>query len=858
MLHLLVFKTAIGQEILPDSIQNSVDTSIVSNQNPFDTVQIEFKDDELKAPVKYEATDSIVYDIENEMLYLYGNASMDYQQTNVKSERVTFDWKTQTLSAEGVDSAGKKVGKPILTQEGSIYDANKMEYNFKTQKGKVYDAITEQDGAYIHSAVVKKNERNEWLSYKTKYTTCNNKEHPHFYIAARRAKIIPNKLMVSGAADLVVSGVNTPLLLPFAMFPLQKGRRSGIILPKPTQVNNTFGLADFGYYWAVNDNLSLQFTSDVILDGTFQISLLSNYIKRYRYGGNLMFSYRRVAPSEPYKANAKAGNEFKFNWNFNLDNKASKNNSFSANVNVLSGSYESSQLLQNRNIYKTISTSHVNYIRTFNGKPFTFTAGARVNQNLHTKKVDLDFPELQFSANSIKPFKSKISSSKPKFYEKIRFNYNAFAKASVSTFDSLFFTEQVLQDINYGINQTATINATYSLFKYFNITPSFNYNEQWFFRQENIDYEEHYVATTDTTYDTLYTKSTFVDDFFARRNFSAGISLNTTLTGIYTFKKGKVKAIKHLVRPTIGYNYNPDFKAKMWGYYNSYYNEHLGKTVEYNQFTNKQAYGGNASAESNSISFSIDNTIEMKVKTPKDTVNRYKKVLLLKSLRIGSSYNFAADSFQLAPITISATTTILKGLFGLTATARYDIYSVDKQNNRINKTYWETDKKPLRFKTLNITANINLRGKSKNKNSITQSEYSTEEEREFIVNNPYLYYDFNIPWSLRLGYHMTLNNGIAGNKDKAQWTGTTLSLNGDINITPKWKVAVVTGYQFDKKQFSLTRFTLLRNLHCWEMSLNWQAYPTQTFQFEIRAKSALLQDLKLTRKNLSPLPSGTF
>ena len=225
---------------------------------PFDTVDINMQDDDIQSPVHYKALDSIVYDVENKMLYLYGNGEMKYDQTEVNAERVTFDWNTQTLAAEGIDSLGKSVGTPILVQDGTTYESKKMEYNFRTTKGKIYDVVTEDNGAFIHSEIVKKQADNSWLSYKAKYTTCNDKEHPHFYIQSRKAKIIPDKVMVSGPANLIISGINTPLALPFAIFPISAGRRSGIIMPRYGTDFSTgaFYLEQGGYYWAANDYLS--------------------------------------------------------------------------------------------------------------------------------------------------------------------------------------------------------------------------------------------------------------------------------------------------------------------------------------------------------------------------------------------------------------------------------------------------------------------------------------------------------------------------------------------------------------------------------------------------------------------------
>ena len=846
-----------AQDTLPIFSSNdslSQDTfKTVKNSNPYDTVSLVYKDDDIKEPVTYKATDSIVYDIENNMLYLYGDSEMDYDGTKINSELVTFDWTTQTLSANGVDSSGKKIGTPVLVQDGQIYEAQKMEFNFRTKKGRIYDVVTETNGAFIHSEIVDKTANNEWLSYKTKYTTCNDKEHPHFYIQARRAKIIPDKLMVSGMADLVVSGINTPLALPFAMFPLQKGRRSGLVIPKFGAAGDFFTAREGGYFWAVNDYLSLEFLGEIITDGTFGVKINSDYNKLYKYSGSVGVSYRRVMPSDPIKNPAAVQNDFDFTWNHIMNTKADPNNNFSAYVKISSNTYNRNQVVQTNAILESINSSNINYVRRFNGKPFTLALSARFDQSLKTHAFNVTLPEATFTLNKITPFKSKISSTKKKFYEKIGFTYQAKALAKISTTDTTIFTAQTLESLRYGIDQKIGIDATYSLFKYFNITPSFNYNEQWLFKKEEINYGENYVYSGDSIIDTLSTFSLYKNDFYAVRNFSANLAVNTKLTGIYNFKKGNVKAIRHVLTPTIAYQYRPDFSKPVWNYYDNYYDEEKNEFVDYNRFQNTSVYGTVSPGETNSITLTLGNSLEMKVLDKKDTANVYKKIPLLRYFNISTGYNFAGDTAaKFQNVNISANTSFLDGLFALNASLVYNPYSVNMKNQQINELYMKTHQKLLRFKSLNVTADFNLKGKPKVKDKSFTNEYGTIGERDYVAMNPDLFYDFNIPWSVSARYHISMINGSSANRDSMIFNFTSLEFNGDINITPKWKIAVNSGFDFKAMDFTFTSFKLLRDLHCWEMSLDWQAYPiaNQSFLFEIRVKSALLQDLKLSRKNV--------
>lgn len=872
-----LFCQNIGEEVFIDSLDadsiafvvDSVNLEIDSNKLnspalPFDTVDINIKDDDIKSPVHYKALDSIVYDVENKMLYLYGNGEMKYDQTEVTAERVIFDWNTQMLSAEGVDSAGKSVGTPVMVQEGTAYEAKKMEYNFRTTKGKIYDVVTEEDGTFIHSEIVKKQPDNSWLSYKTKYTTCTDKEHPHFYIQARQAKVIPDKVMVSGPADLVISGINTPLALPFAIFPISAGRRSGLILPQygTEAATGSFYLREGGYYWAANDYLSMGFTGEIWTNGTFGVNVATNYNVRYKSSGNVLLSYRRKMPNDPIKDKFDIQNDYSFSWDHRMDTKADPNNNFSANVNVESSSFNKNALIQNEDVLEVVNSSHINYIRRFDGKPYNLTLSANHSQSNSTHVFSVTLPEAAFNVSTITPFKSKISSTKKKFYEKIGFTYSARGKATATVTDTTFFTSDLFDAVQYGINQDLKVSASYKLFKYLSLTPSASYTEQWLFKEETIDFGQYYVQETDSTIDTLYTNSSYEDGFFARRNFNLSLRLGTELKGLYTVHKGKVKGFMHVMKPNLTYTYKPDFSNPIWNYYDTYSNTETNETVSYNKYSNTGVYGTVSEGETNALNFVLGNSLEMKVLNKKDTVNQFKKIPILKSLSFATGYNFAGDSIsKFQDVTITASTSFLNNLFGLTGTLIYNPYSRDELNNKVSDTYMETHGKPLRFVSLNLNFDVNLRGKSKKKKNVFDNEYGTVEQREYVANNPELFYDFDIPWSFYASYHMSLTNGITGlNRDTTVLGLGSISFGGDLTLTPKWLISVTSGFDINAKDLTLTNLRLVRDLHCWEMALNWTAYPiaSQNFTFELRVKSALLQDLKLTRKSVSSNYNSSF
>ena len=841
----------------------SKDSTIVriDTINRVDSIAMKDGDSEIKDKITYKAKDSIVYDIEAKKMYLYNGAETHYQKIQLNADAVNFDWTTMVMTAEGAkDSAGNMSGKPIFKEDGKEYRASKMMYNFKNSKGKVFEVSTSEGDAYLHSEAVKRTDENSWWGYKSKYTTCNL-DHPHFYFRAKKIKLIPGKIMVTGPANLWIADVPTPLYIPFAIFPIKQGRRSGIIMPKyGSDAANGFFLRDGGYYWAASDNFGAKITGSVYSNGTFDVKPTLQYKVNYKYSGNLAFAYVRTRPSDPDLPGVKSTNDFQFKWAFLLDPKAAPSNNFSASVNVSTANYNSANRVTDGNtLFSTSLNSNINYSKTFSAIPFlSLTVSANHSQNLQNRQINITFPQLAINVSRVTPFKPKISSSKPKWYENIGISYGFKAQATINTIDSLLLKPDFYKNLMYGADHNINIDAPFTIFKYFNINPSLAYNERWYFQTVNENWiTKDQVITLPGGYTYInpggasYLKSDTGYGFKAARDFSANISIGTKVTGIVRFKNSFVKSLRHVFTPSVSGNYHPDFGTNFWGYYanvrKSLFN---ANPSQYSHFDNVggSLYGIPPAGKYGAVNFNLGNSFDMKVFSKKDTINHEKKIEGLLKVNITGGYNFAADSLRLQPFNINGSIRILDNInasFGML----FDPYTTGIYG-RYNAFYWETNHQLMRFTSANLSINATFHGKPK---PVTTQPLNKAQRMitDYVSYNPDDYYDFDIPWNLAGSYSMTLSNQFQSfTKRDSLIFGQFININGDFNLTPKWKIAFNSGFDFAQKKVTLTHFKVVRSLHCWELSFDWTAYPLnyQQFQIELKIVNPTLQDLKLTKK----------
>jgi hypothetical protein len=826
-----------------------------------DSLTLKDDDTDIKDKITYKAKDSIVYDIANKKMYLYNGAETHYERIQLNADEVQFDWTTMVMTAQGAkDSAGKISGTPIFKDDGKEYRSTKMLYNFKNSRGKVFEASTSEGDAYLHSEAVKRSDDNSWYGYKSKYTTCNL-DHPHFYFRAKKIKLIPGKIIVTGPANLWIADVPTPLYIPFAIFPIKQGRRSGIILPKyGSDAGNGFFLRDGGYYWAASDNFGAKLTGTVYTNGSFDLKPSVQYKVNYKYSGSLAFAYVRTRPADPDLPGVTSTNDFQAKWSFQLDPKAAPTHSFNASVNVSTANFNNANRVTDGNtLFSTALNSNINYSKSFTTVPFlSLTISANHSQNLQNRQINVTFPQIAVNVNRVTPFKAKVSLSKPKWYENIGISYGFKAQATINTIDSLILKPNFYKQLLYGANHVINIDAPFTVLKYFNITPSASYNERWYFQTVNESWTSQDQIVTlpgGLTYinpgGASYLKSDTNYGFKAARDFSANLSIGTKVTGILKFKGKYIRAFRHIFTPQVSANYHPDFGTNFWGYYaNVRKNLYDAGTQQYSHFDNVGGlgYGIPPTGKYAAVNWALNNSFDLKVFSKKDTINHEKKIEGLLKVNINGGYNFAADSLRLQVFNINGSIKLLDNLsssFGMA----FDPYATGI-NGRYNTFYWQTNHELLRFTSANLSLNATLHGKPK---PAVQQPLNKAQRMiaDYVSYNPDDYYDFDIPWNLSGTFNLQLNNQYQNftRRDSIMFT-QYITVSGDFNLTPKWKIAFSSGFDVAQKQPTITHFKVVRNLHCWELNFDWTAWPLdhQQFQIELKVVNPTLQDLKLTRK----------
>lgn len=860
-----------------DSVNLQNDTTL----NPADTIYSDLdsarvKTDTIPQPkgditttINYSARDSIRATIDGKIIWLYGDAKIDYGEIELEAEEIIIDYANNTISAQGIrDSLGNRVGYPIFKNGSELYETKGIIYNFKTRRARIKEVATKQGDAILVSDAAFKNENNEILSIRNSFTTCNL-EHPHFVIRATRTKAIPDDKIVSGPFYLEFNDIPLPAGFLFGMFPAQRESASGIIFPSYGEERRRgFNLRGGGYFFDISDYVKLAVMGDIYSKGGHAVNILSNYNKRYRYTGNVNFGYSKNRLGERIEDRG-VSNDFRLTWSHSPQSKGTGR--FAASVNAATATYN-----QNNNLMygspnefsamalSPISTklsSNVSYNKRFAGTPLSAAINLSHNQDLRTKLVDLPLPTISMNMNNIYPFQGKLKTDVLDNFSigytmnatnRITNNLGKIARNPLNdsiapfTFDNL---PVFLQNSRKGVRHNIPVSYSFKTLKFFTVSPTINYDEKWYFERLDWNYAEDSTFVADT-----------ISGFnrIANYSFSAGIA--TRIYGMYHFKNknSKVKAIRHVINPSISAGYTPDF-SKNRNYFDTLRNE-------YNQIVYKDKYegfvynGGSSLGRSGSIGFGIGNNLEMKVKTAKDTVDR--KVMLLNNLSLSSSYDLMADSFKLAPIGLAANTNILNNKINVNLSASIDPYNyvpvtvfdekTDSETTilrRVDSYAWRGGSLGrITSATLAVSTNLNPQKREKENDTrekIAEAEIP-ETDKSFLLKNAAHYVDFDIPWSLNINYNLSYTNPINAKKKAIT---QTVQFTGDVSLTEKWKVTFNSGYHFEMKEFTQTNLGISRELHCWQMNLTWVPFGRfQSYNFTIAVKASILQDLKLERR----------
>ena len=827
--------------IHPDSGKLSIDTlPDQSNSVKTDTFSIPISSDSLQANIDYKAKDSIVYDLKNKLILLYNDGSIHYDDLQLGAADISIAWEDNILMAEKrIDSLGNSIGRPDFNQGNQSFNANKLTYNFKSKKGKIYGLFTNEGDGYLRGEEVKKDSVDNLYARKAFFTTCNL-ETPHFYIEANPVKVIPDKILVTGPANLVIEGVRTPLVLPFAIFPLQKGQRSGIILPEFGTSNNLgYSLTNGGYYFGLSDYIDITLKGDIYTSGSWRLNASSKFKKRYKYSGNLALGLGHLIFGSELESNLNIQKDFSIRGSFALDPKLTPKSTFSANINIASSGYDNFNSLDYENHINNTISSAIAYSRRWKEKPVNLNISLSHSQNTSTRILSLTLPHLTFGVSRIYPFKRKSPVGKQRWYEKIGFNYTLDSRNLLSIPDSMLFMASTRNKFQFGVHHSLPVSGNFKLLKYFTLNTSINYTENWFIK--TIDRTYNPILLDDSSYQ--YIQIDTLRHFKSARFFTSSVSLNTRMYGRLNFKKGWIKTIRHVVTPNVSFNYRPDFSSDVWGYFQTVQTNPDGKESLYSIFPNGM-YSAPPSGKYGGIGLSVSNILEMKVRDAKDTITGDRKVKLLESFSLSTFYNLAVDSLNLNPIKLSGRTTLF-GKLGINFSASFDPYTMNAEGARINQFEWIENKKLARLTQANISFNTSLNSKTFGQKWRPKTKPPQAKQNVF----PEAGYYYHIPWNVTLNYSLNLSRGLGGTADSSQ-VNQSINMNSRFTLTPNWQIGLGSGYDFVHRELVYTTLDIHRDLHCWEMSFRWIPVGVlKSYNFSIRVKSATLKDLKIEKKS---------
>ncbi len=842
----------------------------------------------LEAPVSYQAKDSIVMTGTN-WAFLYGASDVKYQQIQLQSERIEMNMDSSLVYATfGKDSLGKEFGYPVFIDGQQQYESKSMRYNFGTKKGYITDVITQQGEGYVTAGRTKKTEGDALNMVGGRYTTCDEHEHPHFYIKMTKAKVRPNKDIVTGPVYMVFEDVPLyPIGLPFCFFPFSDSYSSGVIMPTfGDESTRGFYLRDGGYYFALSDYMDLAVTGEIYTKGSWGVSARSNYRKRYKYSGSFNASYLVTRLGDKGLPDYSKSKDFKLNWTHTQDPKANPYRSFSASVNFSTSSYDrnnmnsfypGSQGFADAN--QNTKGSSISITQRFPNNPFTISATMNVNQRSKDSTISLTLPDITITMSRIYPFKRKNKVGKDRWYEKISMSYNGYLRNSIDTKENLLFKSSLVKDWKNAMQHQIPVSATFSLFKYLNLSPSVNYTERWYTNkiEKGYDMQRKQVVAQDTTY-----------GFYRVYDFNAALSASTTLYGFYKplpFLGDKVQMIRHRFEPSVSLSYAPDFGDSRFGFWKDIvYEDQYGKEqrVTYSPFENGM-FGTAARGKTGSLSFQLDNNIEMKIKSDRDSTGE-RKISLIDKLSLGMSYNMAADSFKWSDLNVGLRIKFSKS-YTLNLNGIFDTYTYgyDEKTGtvrRLNIPRWQAGKGFGRLRQTGTSFSYTFNNETftkwfggtdeddkSNDSSLGQDETNDPQLEQLADGenskrnrrslreskkkdgdiDSYGYLVQKVPWSLSFNYSMQLRYGdFDPNKLEYKYKLThALGFNGNIQPTKNWKFDFNATYDFDTHKISYMTCNITRDMHCWQMSASFVPVgPYKSYTFNIAVKSSLLQDLK--------------
>ncbi len=870
------------QGLIPDTLDRDIyypgiEPLLDTGEEPFEADpeqpsspdRAERRSDRLEAPLEYNAEDSIEISVTENKIFLYGDAWVKYGNIELRAAYIEMDMNAREIYASGLpDENGVITGRPVMTEGRDTYEAQIMRYNFETEKGWISGVITEQEGGFLHGNVTKKHENDHLHIHGGKYTSCDH-EHPHFYIALTRAKVIPDEMVISGPAYLVIEDIPLPIAVPFGFFPNKPDRTSGVLMPSyGEEANRGFYLRELGYYLHLNDYVDLRLTGDVYSLGSWAANAMSNYNLRYRFGGSMRLAYSNNVVGDRGMANFQQNTSYNIAWQHRQDPKASPYSNFSASVNFGSSSFNRFNTVDPDRFAQNTAQSSISFSHRWPDSPFSLTSNISANQNFSNQSVSVRMPSLNFNMARQYPFRNP-DRVEQRWYDNIELSYSSKLDNRINTFDTLLFRRETLGDMQSGFQHDIPLRANFRVFNLLNLTPSLTYTGVMYTEQIRKTWVDDYFdpvrnevvpsLVTDTIPGIVYGHA-------LTPSFSTGLSQN--IYGMFQFRDSRVEAIRHVMVPSVGFSFTPDMEGLVPDYYREVQRDTLGNTTVYSIFEG-QLYGTpSIRGRAGSVSLSLANNIEMKIRDRTDPDAEARKVKILDRLNFTTSYNVYADSMNWSTVNMSGNTSILNNRVNINFNAVMDPYAVDENFRRYSASHWSVNRRPGRITRAGLSMTMGLRSAAADRrpangtpppgNGLMQPEgmepmvtagdemppgedrFSHLDDIDASVYYYGDYVDFNVPWNLSLRYNLT----YAKPRDESQ-INQSVNFSGDMSLTPRWRIGFSSGYDFRAGDFTMTNINVYRDLHCWEMRFGVVPFGSRkSWNFTIQVKSSMLKDLK--------------
>ena len=839
------------------------------------------KSNGITSPVHYQSDDSMVYLSYTKKAYLYGNANVKYENMDLKAEKIDMSQQSSIVHATGVwaDSTQTELdGTPVFQMGQDTYESDTMTFNFKTKKGIIKNVTTQQDDGFLISKVSKRAANGDIYMEHGRYTTCDA-EHPDFYIALSRAKVRTGKDVIFGPAHLVVADVPLPIAIPYGFFPFTKNYSSGLIMPTyGDESARGFYLRDGGYYFAINDKFDVKLVGEIYTKGSWGVTATSNYKKRYKYGSFLV-SYQDTRNSEEGLPDYSKQTSFKIQWSHRQDAKANPYSQLSASVNFASSSYERNNLNSMYNpqsITQSTRTSSVSWSTGFSSIGLNLSSTANLSQNMRDSSIMMTLPDLNITLSRFYPFKRKHAAGKERWYEKISMSYTGRISNSFSGKESKLFNSNLAKDWKNGMSHSIPIAGNFTLFDYINVSPSFNFTDRTYTSKHRRSWDDlRQVEVVDTTF-----------GFHNVYNWNLALSMSTKLYGFYIPSRklfgDKVDRIRHVVTPSVSISYAPDFGTSRYGYYDTYQKTNADGSVsivEYSPYRD-MLYGVPGKGKTGSISMSIDNNVEMKIKSDKDSTG-YKKISLIDNFGAQMSYNMAAQTRPWSDLSMRLRLRLSKS-YTFNMNAVFATYAYELNENGRPYVGTRTEWSYGRFgRFLGTSQNLSFTlnpeklkkwfggGDDEEKEGEMEDDEGMDTDIESNIDDVQIkaqkglrkkgrggkaetdddgYMTFSMPWSLTFGYGITMRENTSGkfNTKTMRYPyrfSQNLNCSGNIRLAEGWNISFSSGYDFENKKISMTTASLSRDLHCFSMSCSIVLAPYTSYNFSFRCNASTLTDI---------------